>query len=163
MSRRSTHWTMAAALAGVLAIVAPMAADAGQGPRSGRGPGPGPRLLGEFRGLNLTDTQREQLRSVLSQHRTTFEDIGERLRAAQQSVDAAVTAAVVDESLIRQRVSERAMVEADAAVLRAQVRAQAWQLLTPEQQQQAKARDERRADFMEERREQRQEQAPPQP
>lgn len=181
MSRVSKRW-IAAGLMAVLALAgAPLTGAfdaAAQGPRMRRGiEGPGRGgpmgLMGQFRGLDLTDSQRQQLRAVAEEHRAEFRSIAERLRAAQRAVDEAVAATVFDESLIRQRVSERAQVEADAAVLRARVHARAWQVLTPEQQQKAQElkaqreqRREERRQRMLERRQQRQQQRPqeaPQP
>ncbi|HEX6210216.1 MAG TPA: Spy/CpxP family protein refolding chaperone [Methylomirabilota bacterium] len=174
MARR-THLFVAAGALGALVMAGIPAAAQGPGggrqprmERGWRGPGPGGfRMPAEFRRLDLTDAQRSQLRAVMEQHRGELQAVGERLRTAQQAVNEAVTAPVTDESLIRQRVSERALVEADAAVLRARLHAAAWQILTPEQQQKAQElkaerqtrREERRQRF-EQRRQQRQPQAP---
>lgn len=177
MSRVSKRW-IAAGLMAVLALAAaPLTGAfdaAAQGPRVRRVERPGwggPMGLGEFRGLDLTDSQRQQLRAIADEHRAEFESIAERLRAAHQAVDEAVAAPVLDESLIRQRVSERAQVEADAAVLRARVHARAWQILTPEQQQKAQElkaqreqrREERRQRMVERRQQRRQQQPQQQP
>jgi len=176
MSGRWNRWIAAGLLSALTIAGALLAgvADAGQGPRMRRGVEGHARgamgLMGQFRGLDLTDAQRDQLRAIAQQHRAEFQSVGERLRSAQRAVQEAVTAPVTDESLIRQRVSERALVEADAAVLRARVHAQSWQVLTPEQQQKAEAlkaqRQERLAQRRQrslERRQQRQQQAAPQP
>lgn len=171
MSRRTNRRVTAGALAAMTLVGLPAAAGQGPGGRHARmergvrggGPGGLMALAREFRRLDLTDAQREQLRTLLQQHRSEFQAIGERLRTAQRAVDEAVSAPTTDESLIRQRVSERALVEADAAVLRARVHAQAWQILTPEQQQKAEALTAERQQRMEQRRQQQQQQQQAQP
>jgi protein CpxP len=88
--------------------------------------------------LNLTDAQRDQVKSVLQAHSTDFKAVGDRAFAAHRALEAVIGADTVDESAIRARSADVATVEADMAVMRAQIRAEVWQLLTPDQQQQAK-------------------------
>ena len=88
--------------------------------------------------LNLTDAQRDQVKSVVEAHQTDMKAVGDRAFAAHQALEAAITADTVDESAIRARSADVATVEADMAVMRAQIRAEVWQILTPDQQQQAK-------------------------
>jgi protein CpxP len=128
----------------------------GGGPFMGRGRGPGgsggpggpgrggpmgmlgplgPMIMGR---LNLTEAQRDQVKNVLQAHRTDLKAVGDRAFAAHQALEAAISADTVDESAIRGRSADVATVEADMAVMRAQIRAEVWQILTPDQQQQAK-------------------------
>jgi Spy/CpxP family protein refolding chaperone len=119
----------------------------GPGPFMGRRGGPGrggpmgmlgplgPMVMGR---LNLTDAQREQVRSVVQAHRDEIKAVGDRAFEAHRALEAVISADTVDESAIRARSADVATVEADMAVMRAQIRAEVWQLLTPEQQQQAK-------------------------
>ena len=116
------------------------------GPRGFGGPGGpgGPMgLLGELgpglRALELTDAQREQIRGIAKTHEAEFREIGERLRTAHEGVNALITADTVDEAAIRARSGEVAVVEADAAVMRAKVHQEVFSVLTAEQQ--AKARE----------------------
>jgi len=88
--------------------------------------------------LNLTDAQRDQVKSVLQAHSSDLKAVGDRAFAAHQALEAVIGADSVDESAIRARSADVATVEADMAVMRAQIRAEVWQLLTPDQQQQAK-------------------------
>jgi protein CpxP len=138
----------------------------GHGMRGPGGPG-GPMggLMRGLRGLDLSEAQRTSIRAIAEKHKAEFEAIGDRLRVAQKALMEVETAETVDESAIRAKVTERAAVEADAAVLRARVHAEVWAQLTPEQQQ--KARDLRaqmeqrrgqREQQMKERREQRRQQ-----
>jgi periplasmic protein CpxP/Spy len=95
----------------------------------------GPMIMGR---LNLSDAQRDQVKSIVEAHKTDFQAVGERAFAAHRALEAAISADTVDESAIRARSAEVATVEADMAVMRAQIRAEVWQILTPDQQQQAK-------------------------
>jgi Spy/CpxP family protein refolding chaperone len=105
------------------------------------GPGPGGplgllRMLGPR--LNLTDAQRDQLKSIANAHQDEWKALADRARAAHQALADAVTADTVDEGLIRAKAADAAAVEADIAVASAHAHAEAWQILTPEQQAQAR-------------------------
>jgi protein CpxP len=92
-----------------------------------------------LRALDLTDAQREQIRTILESHKNEFKPVAERMIVARQELNDAVTAGVVDEAAIRGAAAKVAAVEADAAVMRAKVHAEVFAVLTPEQQ--AKARE----------------------
>jgi Spy/CpxP family protein refolding chaperone len=64
--------------------------------------------------------------------------LGDRAMTAHEALETAVTSATFDEATIRSRTSDVAAVEADIAVARARIRAEALQVLTPEQQAQLK-------------------------
>jgi periplasmic protein CpxP/Spy len=95
----------------------------------------GPMIMGR---LNLTDAQREQVKSVIEAHSTDMKAVGDRAFAAHQALEAVISADTVDESAIRARSADVATIDADMAVMRAQIRAEVWQILTPDQQQQAR-------------------------
>jgi protein CpxP len=97
-------------------------------------------------GLGLTETQREQVRATVDAHRTEFDAIRSRMRAARTALQEAVTADTFDEASVRQKSVDVAAVEADAAVLRAKVHSEVWVLLTPEQQQKARELKAQRAE-----------------
>lgn len=121
----------------------------GRGPGMRGGPG-GPGGFGgmmggplgmlgpELRAVGLTSEQRTQVQAIVQSHREAQAAIGERLRAANAALREAVTAETFDEGNIRAKAAEVAAAEADAAVLRAKVRAEVFALLTPEQIQKAK-------------------------
>jgi protein CpxP len=88
--------------------------------------------------LNLTDAQRDQVKSIVEAHKTDLKAVGDRAFAAHRALEAVISADTVDEPAIRARSADVATVEADMAVMRAQIRAEVWQILTPDQQQQAK-------------------------
>jgi len=115
------------------------------------GPG-GP--LGLLRQLDLSEEQRAQVKQVMDGHRDDLRGIGERLRAAHQAQEDAVTAAQFDEQVVRAKSAELAAIEADAAVLQAKVHSEVFAVLTPEQQAKAaelKTQRQARAQQMRER------------
>jgi periplasmic protein CpxP/Spy len=115
------------------------------------GPGRGQHrgVRGGFPGLGqlgLSDDQRQEVRRIMEQHKAERQAIGGRLREARRAQREAVMGVPVDEGAVRARSAELATVEADAAVLRARVHAEVYNVLTPEQQEKAKAlRAERNA------------------
>ena len=150
-----TATVAAAALAlGVTAGLRASAQNTNQEPRSfsGRGIGPGGRggLFGpDGRGplamlrmlgpqLNLTDAQKEQIKSIADAHRDEWKALGDRERLAHEALTAAIMADTIDEALIRSKSAELGVVQADVAVASARARAEVWQILTPDQQAQAK-------------------------
>ncbi len=135
---------------------------AAQGPGSvggrGRGAGaPGRELMAGLRNLDLTSAQRDQMRSITQNHRTEFQSLAERMRTARQGLAAATTSQNLDEAAIRSAAAQLAEVQADAAVLRARVRQELWNALTPEQQQKATALRTEREQRQQQRRERLQE------
>ena len=131
------------------------AGPGGPGGRGGRMGGPGgpmgmlPMLARE---LNITDAQKAQIKTIADSHREEWKALGDRARTAHEALQQAVTADAVDEGLIRQRSAEVAAVEADMAVARARTHAEVFQLLTPEQQTQAKTLQSTLGERMKERR-----------
>ena len=126
------------------------AREQGPGGRGGfMGPGgpggPGMRGLGGpggiiegLRALELTDTQRDQVKATMESHQAEFEAQFTKAEAARKALHAAVSAEAFDEAAIRQKSADVAIVEADGAVLRGKVHSEVWALLTPEQQAKAK-------------------------
>lgn len=107
--------------------------------------GPGGAAALPLRGLNLTETQREQVRATVDGHKAEFAAIRARMATARTALQEAVTADTFNEATVRQRSVDVAAVEADAAVLRAKVHSEVWALLTPEQQQKARELKAQRA------------------
>lgn len=141
---------LAAALAGSSAVALALPAQGGpgiQGPDRGlrrgpRGPG-GP--MGDFglRGVELTDAQRDQMRTIMESHQAEFQQVGIKLRQAHRGLAEATQAETIDEAAIRARSAEVASALADEAILQAKVRAEVAGILTPEQQEQLKTRRRR--------------------
>jgi Spy/CpxP family protein refolding chaperone len=95
--------------------------------------------------LGLSDAQKGQIKGIAQSHRDEWRALAERAVSARQALHSAIAADTIDETAIRQRSAEVAAVEADIAVARAHVRAEMFKLLTPEQQEKAKARRHGRA------------------
>ena len=137
----------------IVVAAAGMSARAQGGPQAGAG-GPGlGRRGGPMRGgpggpagaidlplgqLNLTAQQRDQVKSVIDSHQDEIKALADREMAAREALQKTIVADTVDDNAIRQKAADVAAVEADTAVMRAHVRAEVWQLLTPDQQTQAK-------------------------
>jgi Spy/CpxP family protein refolding chaperone len=149
----------AVVLVGVVALTGAIGVglSAQMGPRQSMGdmqgpggPGGGPGMMGGgpggpfgmfgrgLRELDLTDTQREQVRGIAEAHKNDFQAIGDRMKVAREALHEAVTSGTADEGAIRAKAAAVAVVEADAAVLQAKVHAEVFAVLTPEQQQKAK-------------------------
>ena len=116
--------------------------------------GPGGR--GVFRGpggaglplaqLNLTDSQRQQIRDLSQKHQQSAAQVQERLRAAMNARRTAMETLPVNEGAIRATTADLVAAETEAAILRAHFRAEIVGLLTPEQQDQLKKIQAQRAE-----------------
>lgn len=115
-----------------------MMGPGGPGMRGGPGGGPGGMFGPELRALDLTDAQRQQVRTIMESHRDEQKAIGDRMQAARKALRTAVTADVPDENAIRAAAAEIGTVEGDAAVLQAKIHAEVFAILTPEQVKKAK-------------------------
>jgi len=128
----------------------------GPGGRAGRGGPGGPGELGlPLAQLNLTDSQRQQVRELTRQRQQSGEQIQQRLRTAMDARRAAVDAIPVNEGAIRATTADLVAAETEAAILQAHLRADVLALLTPEQQEQVRklqAEREARVDTRQERR-----------
>ena len=129
------------------------------GRRGGPGPGPGRGPDGRGRGgpiagfvaplrmlaarVDLSDGQKSQIQSIVQSHTEEWKALADRERQGRQALEAAIAADQFDELAIRQRSAEMAIVEADIAVAGARARAELFQILTPDQQAKAKARQSR--------------------
>jgi protein CpxP len=171
----------AAALAITVGLAGAAQAQPGPGARGfgdGMGPGhggPGGRMGGPLGGLlavhpelplhalNLTDAQREQVRTIMQAHRDEARALGDKAHTALDALRKA-TEGTVDEALANQQGQALGAVIGEAAVLRAKVRAEVLAILTPEQQAEAnklQAQRQQRMDQMKQRGEQRRKSPPP--
>jgi Spy/CpxP family protein refolding chaperone len=107
----------------------------GPGGRMGGPGGPGGFGRPGLRELDLTDAQKEQIRTIQQSHRDQVQQIAERRRSAERAIDQAATGASVDEATIRSQSTALASAIADGAILRAKVNAEIFNVLTAEQQQ----------------------------
>src|ERR1700736_4104118 len=88
------------------------------GPGGPRGVGGPMGLLPMGRELNLTDTQKDQIKAIADTHKDEWKSLADRARAAHQALNALVMADTIDEASIRQKSAEVAAVDADAAAMR---------------------------------------------
>src|SRR5262249_61694630 len=84
------------------------------------------------------DQQKDQIEAILQSHRDEWKAHSDRAAAARKTLSDAVAADTVDENAIRAASAAEASVRADMAVARARVHAEIFQVLTPDQQKQAK-------------------------
>lgn len=113
----------------------PRRGDRGPGGPGGPGGAFGPLHVELLRGLDLSETQREQVRTIMTSHRDEAQALQQRQQAAMRALQEATEG--TDEAAIRQQGEAVGTVIADAAVLRSKVRAEVWAVLTPEQQAKA--------------------------
>jgi Spy/CpxP family protein refolding chaperone len=149
MIRRFRNTVAMTAFAALLAAgVGTALAQDQPGRRGGRGFGPGGHGRGGFplAQLELSDAQREQVRTVMQRHREDMQAVGQRLREAHNAQRAAVETVPVNEALIRSTSQALATAQTDMALLRARVHTDVWGLLTPDQQTKAKELKAKRAE-----------------
>jgi len=87
-------------------------------------------------GLNLSDAQREQVRAIMQTHRDEGRALMQRAEAAADALRKA-TGQTIDEGAATQHGQALGAAIADAAVLRARIRAEVFAILTPQQQAEA--------------------------
>ena len=133
--------------AGLVALMfgGAVALFAQNGPGRGAGPfgpaGPGGRgfaagfALGQ---LDLSDAQKEQVRTIMQRHREQSKPTLDRLQQAMQAQRAAINTMPVNESLVRSASATLAAAQADMAVDEARLHADIFSVLTVEQQEKAK-------------------------
>ncbi len=85
--------------------------------------------------LDLSESQRDQVKAVLREHKDTIVSQIQAVRRARQDLRQAVSASPFDENAIRGKASGLAQVEGDCAVLHAQIRAEILPILNDEQKQ----------------------------
>jgi Spy/CpxP family protein refolding chaperone len=102
--------------------------------------------------LNLTDAQHTRVREILDSHRDEQRALGDKAFGAHTALEAAINGDVFDESAVRTRAADAAAIDADMAVARARIYAEVFQILTPEQQAQAKKLQEEMRERHEQRR-----------
>jgi len=149
----TTYTRTLSTIAAAAAVVVTTAFSAGGGqPPAGRGPGPGQGRGGPggplpiLRQLNLTETQREQIKALTDEQRARndAQSPARKLVELQRALEAAVFADTPDSAQIEQL--RAGIAEAEAAFLAARVELQLKiaQILTPEQRKQARELTDRR-------------------
>jgi protein CpxP len=144
MTTRIRNYIAAGAAIVTLAAGAPMLmADQNQ-PQRRQGPG-GPGAPGGVRalapmgfglgfpGLDLTDEQKAQLKSIADARQNELRAAGEKIGAARQGMRELIEADSINEAAIRAKSVEVAAAEADLAIINAKLRKESMQILTAEQ------------------------------
>jgi Spy/CpxP family protein refolding chaperone len=128
----------------------------GRGGPGGPGAGGvlGPMMLNR---LDLSDSQRDRVREIVTSHRDEQRALDERARTARQALDAAIIASPLDEAAIRGKAADIAQVDADLAVARGRIYNEVLQALTSDQQQKLSELRTERQERMERRRQDRSE------
>ena len=91
-----------------------------------------------LRAVDLSEAQQEQIRTIHEQSGEETRAVNERLRAARRALQDAVTADGWTEGEIFLLAGELGTAEGDAAVQQAELYAQVWSMLTPEQKETAR-------------------------
>jgi len=147
-----------ALVAGVLLVgtVAEVAAQDGRGRaaagRRGGGPG-GLGMLGPggagLEGANLTEAQKEQVKSIVEAHRADLRAVLDRQAEARRALAASVDRGQVDDAAA----NEVGAASTALALAEARLRVEVLQVLTPEQRAAVQKRAAERAEHFKERRE----------
>lgn len=107
------------------------------------GPPHGPRADKMFdhiaHELDLSDTQRIQIRGVLKAHADEILADVKSGMDARRAIHDAVLAQPTDEAEIRRLAVQEGLAHADGALLFAKIRTEIWPILTPEQQERFKS------------------------
>jgi len=89
--------------------------------------------------LDLTDSQKEQVKQILDSQQDQQKALREREAAARDALETVSTSGTFDEGAIRARAAELANVESDMAVERARIYNDVFQILSADQQTRLKA------------------------
>ena len=119
------------------ALAQPPGGRGGHAGRMGRPGGPGGQLM-HLRAVDLSEAQQGQIRTIHEQSGDETRAVNARLRAARRALQDAVTADGWNEGEIFLLAGELGTAEGDAAVQQAELYAQVWSLLTPEQKESAR-------------------------
>src|SRR5262245_27035404 len=122
-----TIWTAVAAMILAAAVAIPVIAQPLQG---GRGRGSGGGLMPMLEGLNLTDAQREQIRTLTEQRRA--EDPRRNLMDLERQLQTAIFADTPDQQKIEELKNSIAAASARELAARIDLQSQIAQILTPE-------------------------------
>jgi len=117
------------------------------GPRFGRQMGPMAGPMGLFRGLNLTQAQRDQLKSLADARRERGAGAAQKVRELNQALQDEVFADAPDQGKIEQLKIDLSLAQKQALDERVAAELEVAAVLTPEQRQQLRQRREARGRF----------------
>jgi Spy/CpxP family protein refolding chaperone len=90
-----------------------------------------------FVALGVTDAQKAQMKAVRDQHQSEVTNLKARAEAARLELRRAVESLTFDEAAVRTKGAALASVVTDAALVEQRIRAEAFKVLTPDQQKRA--------------------------
>lgn len=139
VKRRKLTLAIGAGAAG-LAVAAFFAANlAANTPETQNAPAEPMSIRHAAKRLGLSDDQKEQIRGVLKAHAGEIEAQMQAAQTGHKALREAMAVQPLDEAKIRQQALALGEVRADGAVLRARIRSEILPILTPDQQEKAKA------------------------
>ncbi|MEN3335860.1 MAG: motif family protein [Blastocatellia bacterium] len=130
---------MACAMVCALAVPVVMAQSSGDDTKGGRQGhfghrgGHGDFAMMGFRQLDLSDAQKAQLKQIHESHRQAIAPIAEQIKAKRQEIHAASQGGAVNESVITQKLTEIAPLEAKMIAERARIHQESLAVLTADQ------------------------------
>jgi protein CpxP len=129
----------------------------GKGFRGGKGHRGGRGFLGGRMAerLNLTDAQKEQLQQIAARHRESIKALRQQGGPGRQGRGFDGFDGTFNESEVRAAAQARANASVELAVIRARMRSEMYNVLTPEQKSQLAAERQQRQQRRQERRQQR--------
>ncbi len=139
------------ALVAVSTVFAIAQKGSGAGWKGGRGFGHRGGFGRMAEKLNLTDAQKTQVKQISEASRAKVKPLMETMRANHQKLDEATANGQFDEAKVTAIAQEQAQTSAQLTVEKERVKAQIFQILTPEQQAQAKAFKEQKEERMKQR------------
>lgn len=145
MKRYTTVLVILALIMSFVSIAAIAQPFGGGGPGGGKsfrgGPGGGQdMLIGGLRNLDLTDDQRDQIKTILDEHREVMQadcDVTrEDMDAIKDELASLMDSEVYDEDAARQILTEKFQINTEKQILRQKVHHQIlWEVLTAEQRE----------------------------
>ena len=131
MKQHGRILTLLAVLAFAAAV--PVAGQSPQQPTEAPEPQQNAGNWDPIRELNLTPDQRQQIRTIRENNKVERAEIGERLRQANEALNAAMNADNPDEDMVEQRVRDVSAAQAAVMRMRMLTEVRIWRVLTPQQ------------------------------
>ncbi len=112
--------------------------------RSAEGHGGGLMVRGLLQGLNLSDTQRDQVFAIMHAQAPALRQHSKEVRSARQDLQRLALSGDLEDSRLRQAAQRASQAMSELAMLRTRTHHEVFKVLTPEQQTQLRARLEQR-------------------
>ncbi len=87
--------------------------------------------------LNLTDAQKEQVRSIMTEERAKMKPLKDKLKEGHKEMQAATKDGAFDEAQVRSIASKQASTITEMMVIRQRIKTRIYKILTPEQRAEA--------------------------